>query len=119
MKSFNALGIVTVLVLIQPLASHADDLFRLSWRGTVYTNGPSGQVMSRSFSEKDYVQQVAADNGLDPKALVFVYRPNQHDTAVVRLADGAFVSDVFQMEINFTEVGNTNQSKLVRLAFLF
>lgn len=111
--------IVIALSLAGPLAASGDDLFRMSWRGTVYTTGPNGQVVAKSFSEKDFVKQVAADNGLDPKKLVFVYRPAKRDTAVVMASNGAFVADVIQMENNFTEVGNTNQTKIVRQTFLY
>jgi hypothetical protein len=97
----------------------ADDLFKMTWRGTVYYIGNNGQVVAKSFSEKNFVSQIAIDNGLDPKSLVFVYRPDKHDTAVVRASDGAFVSDVIQMEYDYTDVGNTNGSKVVRQAFLF
>jgi len=107
------------LSLAGPLAASGDDLFRMSWRGMVYTTGDNGQVVAKSFSEKDFIKQVAANNGLDPKKLVFVYRPAKRDTAVVMASNGQFVSDVIQMENNFTDVGNTNQSKIVRQTFLY
>jgi len=107
------------LTLAGPLAASGDDLFRMNWRGTVYTTGANGQVMAKSFSEKDFVKQVAANNGLDPKKLVFVYRPAKRDTAVVMATNGQFVADVIQMENNFTDVGNTNQTKVVRQTFIY
>src|SRR5437879_2276790 len=90
------------LGLMQPLVGSADDLFRLTWHGTVYSTDANGQLVARTASEKDFIQKVASDNGLDPKSLAFVYRPNKHDTAVVDAASGAFVADVIQMEHNFT-----------------
>jgi hypothetical protein len=104
---------------MQPLLGNADDLYRLTWRGSVYTTDASGQLVTRLATEKDFIQKVANDNGLDPKSLAFVYRPNKHDTAVVDAATGAFIADVIQMEHNFTEVSNSGQTKTVRQAFLF
>src|SRR5262245_54358307 len=115
----STMTIMIALSLAGPLAASGDDLFRMSWRGTVYTTGPNGQVVAKSFTEKDFVKQVATNNGLDPKKLVFVYRPAQRDTAVVMASNGQFVSDVIQMENNFTDVGNTNQTKVVRQTFLY
>jgi hypothetical protein len=119
MKTFNTLTLALALGLIQPLVSNADDWFRLSWRGTVYTTGANGQVVSKSFSEKDFIQNVATANGLDAKTLAFVYRPGKHDTVVVNVATGTFVADVIQMENLFQQVSNAGQTKIVRQAFLF
>jgi hypothetical protein len=118
MKVNRKLALVVILGLIQPIVAHADNLFRLSWRGKVYTSGPAGVVVRRC-SEKDFVQKVATDNGLDPNSLVFVYRADKHDTAVVRAADGAFVADVLQMEYNYTEATNGTATQTVRQALLY
>lgn len=104
--------------VLQPFLVSATDMFRMTWRGTAYTTSDSGQVTARSFSEKDFIQRVANDNGIDPRQLAFVYRPANHDTVVVRISDGWW-ADVIQMEYNFTEVKNTTQTKLVRQAFLY
>jgi len=101
------------------LSLQADDLFKLSWRGTAYTTDGNGNVVAKTATEKDFIQKVATDNGLDPKSLVFVYRADKHDTAVVDASTGAFVADVIQMEYNFTDVSNSDQSKTVRQAFLY
>ena len=93
-------------------------MFRMTWRGTSYTTGPTGQVVAHSFSERDFVQKVAVDNGIDPRLLVFVYRPTSHDTVVVRTTDGWW-ADVVQMEYNFTQVSNPEQTKMVRQIFLY
>jgi len=113
------MALTIALGLAQPALMRADDLFRLTWRGTVYTTDANGNVSAKPVTERDFVQQVAANNGLDPKSLVFVYRPNKRDTAVVVAANGQFVSDVIQMENSYTEVANTAQTKIVRQTFLF
>src|SRR5258706_6193350 len=118
MKIRNQLALLAAIGLIQPMALNADNLFRLTWRGKVYTSGPGGVVV-RSFTEKELVQKVATDNGLDANTLVFVYRPDKHDTAVVRIADGAFVADVIQMEDQYTEVRNATATQTVRQALLY
>ena len=107
------------LMLAPSCLCHADELWKLSWRGTVYTNGSAGQIVARSFTEKDFINAAAVDNSLDPKSLAFVYRPLKHDTAIVALADGHFVADVIQMENNFTEVPNVAQTQIIRQAFLY
>jgi hypothetical protein len=117
MKLKQLIAIALGLGLIPSLAS-ADVLYRLSWRGTVYITGATGQVTAKSFSERDFINAYAAYNGVDPRTLAFVYRPIKHDTALVRVSDGGFVSDVIQMETDYTQVSNTGQTKMVRQAFL-
>jgi|SRR5256885_2200733 hypothetical protein len=118
MKIRNVLACGLAIGLFQPLVIKADDFFRMTWRGTAYTTGANGQVTARTFSERDFIQKVATDNGMNPGELAFVYRPRDHDTVVVRVSDGWW-ADVIQMEYNFTEVSNSNQTKLVRQAFLY
>src|SRR5436190_2646770 len=118
MKIIGKLAIMVTFGLIQTLTLQADDLFRMSWRGKVYTSGAAGVVIKR-VSEKDFVQKVASDNGLDANSLVFVYRADKHDTAVVRASDGAFVADVLQMEYTYTEATNSAATQTVRQALLY
>ncbi len=109
---------LTVVFSLLALPVFGDDLFQLAWRGTVYSTGSNGQIQVRHFSEQDFVNKAAQDNGIDPKLLVFVYRPTKHDTAVVWKANGGFVADVIQMEYDFTEVSNSSQTLTIRQAFL-
>jgi hypothetical protein len=118
MKTRNVLACSLAIGLFQPLVLKATDMFRMSWHGTAYTTGSNGQVTARPFSERDFIQKVASDNGINTSALAFVYRPLSHDTVVVRLADGWW-ADVIQMEYNFTEVSNSTQTKLIRQSFLY
>ena len=118
MKIRNLLACSLTLGFLQPTLTKATDMFRMSWHGTVYTTSDSGQVTARSFSEKEFIQKVATDNGIDPRQLAFVYRPLNHDTVVVRISDGWW-ADVIQMEYNFTEVKNATQRKVIRQAFLY
>ena len=104
--------------ITQSLQVHADDLFRLYWRGSYYTTNSTGHIVSVSFTEQDFVNKVAQDNGLDPSGLIFVYRPDRRDTVVVR-SNGAFVADVIQMEYVYTDVNNPSGSVTVRQALLF
>lgn len=106
-------------ILATQVASQADDLFQLFWRGTYYTKNDTGHIIAVDFTEQDFVNKVAQDNGLDPATLVFVYRPDRRDTVVVRAATGAFIADVIQMEYTFTDVVNPSGSVIVRHALLF
>jgi hypothetical protein len=121
MKMNKPSGMKTTLALalIVPLVANGDDLFRMTWRGMSYTTGANGQIAAKPISEKDFVQQVATNNGLDPKTLVFVWRPAKRDTAVVQAKDGLFIADVIQMENNFTEITNSTETKIVRQTFLY
>jgi hypothetical protein len=118
MKIRNVLACGLAIGLFQPALLKAEDLFRMSWHGTAYTTSSSGQVTAKPFSERDFIQKVATDNGMDTRDLAFVYRPRSHDTVVVRISDGWW-ADVIQMEYNFTEVSNSTQTKLIRQAFLY
>jgi hypothetical protein len=118
MKMKNRLALVLSFSLLAP-ALHAD-VFKLSWKGTAYSTDPAtGRVVARSLSEKQFIQKVAEDNGLDPRTLVFVYRPEQHDTVVMRTVPDGWFADIIQMEYQYTEVSSADQTRTVRQAFLF
>lgn len=111
----------------------ANDMFQISWKGSVHFTDESGNVVSRSFSDKDVVRVLAEERGLDPRDLVLVYRPAAFDTAVVFKnleamnragASDQVVSDYQQMpDISQpdqrTDVSNASGSEIVRQAFLF
>jgi len=118
MKNRSWLALAAAIGFIHPVSSSADDLFQLFWRGYVYTKNSTGHIVAVSFTEQDFVNKVAQDNGLDPSTLVFVYRPNRRDTVVVR-QNGAFVADVIQMEYTWTDIVNPSGSAIVRHALLF
>lgn len=115
----NLTSVVSALVLMTALASKGDDLFQLFWRGTYYTKNDTGHIIAVEFTEQDFVNKVAQDNGLDPSTLVFVYRPDRRDTVVVRASTGQFIADVIQMEYTWTDVVNPTGAVIVRHALLF
>jgi hypothetical protein len=104
---------------LDPLVSNADDLFQMFWRVNCYQKASNGRITVRRVTEQDFVNAVAQNNNLNPSDLVFVYRPNKHDTAVVRRSDGAFVADVIQMEYNYTDLVNPTGAIIVRHALLY
>ncbi len=115
---------VAIWGLVHPPDTRADDLFQLFWRGTYYTKDSTGHIIAVPFTEQDFVNQIAQNNNLDPSTLVFVFRPNKRDTAVVRLSDGGFVADVIQFDYQdstqgYTDVVNPSGSVVVRHALLF
>src|SRR5258707_4965165 len=118
MKIKSWLAAVIAGSLILPLSSKGDDLFQLFWRGNVYTKNSNGRIIAFSFTEQDFINKVAQDNGLDASQLFFVYRPNKRDTVVVQ-SNGKFVADVIQMEYQFTDIANPSGSAIVRQALLF
>ena len=118
MKKTTIAALIMAGSVLQPLLGHADDLYQMAWRGKVFTTGANGQIVAGTISEQDFIRKAATDNGLDPRGLAFVYRPNKHDTAVVRLSDGGFVADVIQMEYSYTDVSNPDQTATIRQAFL-
>ena len=119
MKIDWKLVLIVLLTSVAAVNSRADDLFQLFWRGTYYANNGSGRIVAVSFTEQDFVNKVAQDNGLDPSTLVFVYRPDRRDTVVVRASDGQFIADVIQMEYTWTDVVNPTGAVAVRHALLF
>lgn len=119
MKKNMTTVLLSILILMLAFASRGDDLFQLFWRGTYYTKNDTGHIVALQFTEQDFVNKVAQDNGLDPSTLVFVYRPDRRDTVVVRASDGQFISDVIQMEYTWTDVVNPTGAVIVRHALLF
>jgi hypothetical protein len=104
--------------LLHPITTQADVLYNLAWRGTMYTTR-NGKVLSQPFTEKMFINQVARDYELNAKDLALVYRPEKRDISMVRRSNGAFVASIIQMEYVYTDVGNSNGSKVVRQTFLF
>ena len=119
MKRHAIVVLVAAVTLTAGTSLQADDLFQLFWRGTYYTKNDTGHIAAVTFTEQDFVNKVAQDNGLDPSTLAFVYRPDKRDTVVVRVSDGAFIADVIQMEYTFTDVVNPTGAVIVRHALLF
>jgi len=119
MKKIPKLALISALTLAAGLTASADDLFQLFWRGTYYTKNDTGHIVAVDFTEQDFVNKVAQDNGLDPSTLVFVYRPDRRDTVVVRASTGQFIADVIQMEYTWTDVVNPTGAVTVRHALLF
>jgi len=95
--------------LILPLVAAAQDdtnEYVMTWQGTEFMTGANGKIVSRHFTQNDFVEEVAANNGLNPKSLEFVYRADKRDTVVVNKSDGTFVADVIQLQYTFTDVSN-------------
>jgi hypothetical protein len=118
MKIRTWLVLAAALILVHPGHLRADDLFQMFWRGTYYTTNSTGHIIAVPFTEQDFINKVAQDNGLDPAGLLFAYRPNKRDTVVIR-SNGAFVADIIQMQFTFTDVNNPNHTVTVRQALLF
>jgi len=117
MKMKNVFAIAVSVVLIHCLKANADDFFHLAWRGTAFSTDGSGHIVARPLNEMQFVQKVASDTGQDPSQLIFVYRPNKHDTVVANRNTG-WTADILQMEYNYTEVSNGSQTRTYRQAFL-
>jgi hypothetical protein len=100
------------------LAQAPYDQYLMSWAATGYTTNANGRVITITEGGKDFIDRVAADNGLNPADLVFVYRAEKRDMAVVYRSTGAFVADVYQMEYTFTDVTNPTDTGTYRQAFL-
>ncbi len=118
-KWCTGLALLAAAGVMQPRLAQADDLFLIYWRGYSYTTNADGTLSRTLFTEQDYVNKIALDNGLDPATLVMVYRADKRDTAVVLASNGKFIADVIQMEYTFTDVPNAAGNTTVRLAFLY
>lgn len=105
--------------LLSSMAVQADDLFQLAWRGTSYMKDEAGNLVARPLTEREFINDIAQRFNISPRDLVFVWRANKLDTAVVLASTGEFVANVMQMEFVFTEVSNPSQTTTARQAFLF
>jgi hypothetical protein len=99
-----ALSILVGLASI--MTTKAQDQFLLAWNATGYTYNSRGELVATNVNAQTLIKKVAADNGLDPKDLAFVYRVENLDTGVAFKTNGQFVADVYQMEDTFTAVTN-------------
>jgi hypothetical protein len=104
--------------VLQSIEANADDFFHMTWRGTAFSTDSSGRIVARPLTELQFVQKIAADTGQDPGQLIFVYRPNKHDTVVANKQTG-WTADILQMEYKYTEVSNGAKTRTYRQAFLY
>ena len=117
MKIRTWLLLTVIFGFIQAATMRADDLFQLFWRTTYYATNSTGHIIAVSFTEQDFVNQLAQSSGFSPSQLVLVFRPNKRDVAVVQ-DNGAFVASVIQMSSTYTDVVNPSGSVIVRHALL-
>jgi len=117
MKNAKWFRLLLTMAGLHAATVHADDLFQLFWRGTYYTKDSTGHIVAFPFSEQAVINQVSRNTGIDAGSLVFVYRPNKRDAAVVR-SNGALVASIMQMQSNYTDVVNPNGTVVVRHALL-
>jgi hypothetical protein len=120
MKNFKTLTLVIALGLIQPMSSFSRELYKLTWKGTRYTQSDSGKIIAHPYSEKEIIAKCAADNGIsDLKALAFVYVADDQDTEVVFVDTGETVCEIFQLENQVVQVPSSDGTQTVRQAFVF
>jgi hypothetical protein len=115
LKMLLALGFCSSLAV---LGQEQTNEFQLAWTVTGYSTNGNGTLMVTNVSAKTLVDKVAADNGLNPNDLIFVYRVEKRDTAVVYRTNGQFVSDVYQMEYTWTDVTNRTGAVVYRETLL-
>src|SRR5579862_8168501 len=83
MKFKNTMALALAFGVSGICSLKADDWFAMNWSGTMYILDSSGRLVAKSYSAKNAVATIAANNGLNPNDLVLVYRPAAYDTAVV------------------------------------
>jgi hypothetical protein len=113
MKTYSMLVLAGLVGLGWSLASQAQEQtneFLMSWKAVGYTTAPNGELIATNLTQQTLIDKVAADNGIDPADCVFVYRVEKRDTAVVWKTNGAFISDVYQVEYTYHDVTNATGS---------
>jgi len=111
-----ALSILVGLASIS--TAKAQDQFLLAWNATGYTYNSKGELVATNVNAQTFIKKVAADNGLDPKDLAFVYRVENLDTVVAFKTNGQFVADIYQMEDTFTAITNAPNTMDARQSLL-
>jgi hypothetical protein len=108
--SLGALG-----VCADAVAQEQTNQFVMNWVATGYTVNAAGKMVVTNVSAQTFINKVALDNNLNPKELVFVYRVERGDTAVVYRSNGYFVADAYQLsEYYSTSVTNATGSVICR-----
>src|SRR6267378_4107088 len=118
MKTKTTLGLMMAIGLMQAVAAQADDVYVLSWRGTLYYTNDAGRIVAKSYTERDVINRIALNTGASASQLVLVYRPLSLDTAVVLKSDPNQWSDYVQLPdptpSAHTDVTATNGSQTIR-----
>jgi len=92
--------------------------YAMAWNATGYTFNAKGKIVATNVNQRAFVLKAAQDNGLNPNDLVFVYRVEKRDTAVVYKSTGAFVADVYQMQYTYTDITNASGEFALRETLL-
>jgi hypothetical protein len=100
------------------LAQAPYDQYLMTWNATGYTTDAKGHVVASSLGPQAFINRIAADNGLNPATLCFVYRAEKRDTAVVVRSTGEFIADVYQTEYYYTDITNASDTATYRQAYL-
>ncbi len=109
MKALKLLTLASVIGFgpcFGAVAQEQTNQFLMSWMASGFTTNAHGQIIATNLNAQTLINKVAADNGLNPRDLCFVYRVEKLDTAVVYKTNGVFVSDVYQMEYTYQEISN-------------
>jgi len=115
--------ICSLLVWGGAFCATARDTFQIYWRGTAYTTNAAGSVSTRRYSEKEIVNRLSANNGLNPATQVLVYVHDEEEPAeeleVVPLSEGArTTSNVYQF-LGGGVTSNSTGTATSRLRFIF
>ena len=100
------MALAMVLGIGSVMTACAQDQFYLSWNAVGYTYNAKGQLVATNENAETFIKKVAADNGLNPADLAFVYRVENLDTVVALKSTGQFVADIYQMETTYTDITN-------------
>jgi hypothetical protein len=109
MNKYKLLIFAVIMAMDSCLAAQAQEQtnqFQITWNATGYTTNAKGKIIATNLNAQTLINKVAADNGINPKDCVFVYRVEKRDTAVVWKTNGLFISDVYQMEYTYQDVTN-------------
>jgi hypothetical protein len=117
-KLHLSMALSVLLGLGSIMTARAQDQFFLTWNATGYTYNDKGVMVVTNCNAETLINKVAADNGLDPKDLAFVYRVENLDTVVAFRSNGQFVADVYQMEDTYNVISNAQNTVEARQALL-
>jgi hypothetical protein len=102
---------LTIILGLGPITAaiaqvQGQDQFYLNWNAVGYTYNSKGQFVETNENGETFIKKVAADNGINPADLAFVYRVEHLDTVVAFKTNGQFVADIYQMENTYTAITN-------------
>lgn len=106
----KTLKLTVALLMAQAALLQAREMYILNWHEIAYSSNSSGRIVKQKYTTKKIIQDVAQNDGIDPRMLVYVFVPGSSDTEVVWKDTGETVETIYRFDSN-SSAANADDSE--------